>query len=1571
MLFIILFVLATIKIEGQTFDAHWWNGQGYLMDFRTNPPTITCTLPSDGAFEATSAWSDPVTGNLLFYADLGTVRNNAGALYTNGSGINTNATRTQMAVVMPVPGTNLDQVYLLHGDGRDEDRQGTVYYSIIDIPSQTVISKNNILHNNTTEALYGTNSGALCGAWVASIANDVGTCTTNCAASIELWRVDPSNLLSPARADSPDVSVSLPINLPRRGERASIRFSPQNDRIAIAIEGGSTTSDGGVFYADFNATTGAIGAWTQVPLTTTVDTFTGYSVEFSPDGSRLYYAHQNFFGTSSDGQAIGWNSALWMHIIGNNTSSLVSNSSYSGVQLGPDNNLYATRVGFTTLARVTNPNTVTSSANITFSNLTITCGANQGYNFTQQVVFFPTCLVDTDNDGVYNETDIDDDNDGILDTVEGAGDTDGDGVINNLDLDSDNDGIPDNVEAQTTTGYIAPSNVDSDNNGLDDAYESSPGSGEGLTPENTDGTDNPDYLDINSDNDGDDDTAEAGLTLANSDTDGDGLDDNSDATADYSDPGGTIDNPLSGTIILPDLDSDATTGGDVDYRDVFDVSDFDGDGILNNEDLDDDNDGITDTQELCGTDPLISVIPSTIVVSILTDAFPAETTWTLTGPSGVLATGGPYATPNFTFVTSVPTLLTGAFSFTINDSGGNGICCTFGNGAYNVSVNGASVASGGSFAAIETTNFTVGTNLNPFSCFSGDPNEDDDGDGILNYQDSDFCTLNANGVCSSMDADGDGVINSFDLDSDNDGIFDIIESNAVSVSGVTDANNDGRIDGAGSATVGANGVFDTVETAAESGLLAYTIAESTDDLDTIANFLDLDSDGDGIPDNIEGQTTTGYTVPNGVYTVFGLDTAYLSGINPTNTDGLDNPDYLDTDSDNEGGNDTVEANIGLTGTDTDGDGLDNATDATPDYSDPGGTIDDPLSGSVILPDEDNDANSGGDVDFRDDVNDNADLSVLKSVNDSSPAVGNNVIFSVTVTNNGPSNATGVQITDQLPSGYTYVNDDSGGTYNSGTGLWNIGTLNSGIAITLQIIATVNSSGVFQNTAETTASNNPDPDSTVNNNDPNEDDQDSVSTSPTIVGDQDADGILDTDDLDDDNDGITDAQELCGTPAQPTGGSSTITITIDLDTYENETSWLLVDPSSSTIGSGGPYSNGDEIIIQTFTVTISGNYVFTILDSYGDGLNSSFGSNSNGTAGYSIDVDGINVYTSPNLPNFGSSDVQAFSVSTPPASSGFSCLVTDPAEDDDGDGTPNYQDADYATLIGSTLNSNGVVTILDTDGDGIINSLDLDSDNDGVYDIVEAGAETVAGVADADDNGRIDGADSTTVGANGVFDTVETTVESGLLAYTISDSDSNSTYDPYQLDSDGDGCNDVNEARFTDDNNDGELGDSPLTVDANGVVTSGSDGYTTPADLNSNGTFDFQETGPDINGNSIADGCEFADLELNKTVDNSTPSVGDIITFTITVTNEGPIATTNIRVRDLLPVGLINIVVTPSTGTYTIGTGIWDLNTTLAFSQSANLVISAEISPQCGTITNTAEIISSSEVDLDSTPNNGG
>ncbi|HQR00625.1 MAG TPA: T9SS type A sorting domain-containing protein, partial [Ferruginibacter sp.] len=171
--------------------------------------------------------------------------------------------------------------------------------------------------------------------------------------------------------------------------------------------------------------------------------------------------------------------------------------------------------------------------------------------------------------------------------------------------------------------------------------------------------------------------------------------------------------------------------------------------------------------------------------------------------------------------------------------------------------------------------------------------------------------------------------NAYDLDSDGDGIPDVVEA------GFADANFNGIVDG----SFGSNGWSTTV-----SGFASLNLRNS--DADIYPDYLDIDADNDGIPDNIEGLSTVGYKLPattdtdgDGIANTYDNSASYGgSGIIPYDHDNDGTPDYRDLDSDGDAQPDIVEGNdfnlngkaddlVTLTGLDTDADGLDNRFDS--------------------------------------------------------------------------------------------------------------------------------------------------------------------------------------------------------------------------------------------------------------------------------------------------------------------------------------------------------------------------------------------------------------------------------------------------------------------------------------------------------------------------------------------------------------------------------------------------------------------------------------------------------------------
>lgn len=135
------------------------------------------------------------------------------------------------------------------------------------------------------------------------------------------------------------------------------------------------------------------------------------------------------------------------------------------------------------------------------------------------------------------------------------------------------------------------------------------------------------------------------------------------------------------------------------------------------------------------------------------------------------------------------------------------------------------------------------------------------------------------------------------------------------------------------------------------------------------------------------------------------------------------------------------------------------------------------------------------------------------------------------------------------------------------------------------------------------------------------------------------------------------------------------------------------------------------------------------------------------------------------------------------------------------------------------------------------------------------------------------------------------------------------------------------------------------------------------------TIDF-----DLSNNNLENGhtvnpitSPAADLELTQTVSNRNPSVGEQITLTLTLTNQGPGTATVIKVRDLLPAGLLYLSSSADLGSYDSTSGNWTVgNLPPNASVQCRLSVKVLSGPA---IVNTAEVVGVDEADPDSKPNN--
>ncbi|KJD30984.1 hypothetical protein PK35_16980, partial [Tamlana nanhaiensis] len=117
-----------------------------------------------------------------------------------------------------------------------------------------------------------------------------------------------------------------------------------------------------------------------------------------------------------------------------------------------------------------------------------------------------------------------------------------------------------------------------------------------------------------------------------------------------------------------------------------------------------------------------------------------------------------------------------------------------------------------------------------------------------------------------------------------------------------------------------------------------------------------------------------------------------------------------------------------------------------------------------------------------------------------------------------------------------------------------------------------------------------------------------------------------------------------------------------------------------------------------------------------------------------------------------------------------------------------------------------------------------------------------------------------------------------------------------------------------------------------------------------------------------------DLSISKAVSAATPNVGDVVTFTITLSNAGTVDATGVAVQDVVPVGYSNIANISGTGTETVTNQVdWTGLTVPVGTDTVTLTFDATVDAPTGAANeyiNGVEITASDQFDPDSDPTSG-
>jgi uncharacterized repeat protein (TIGR01451 family)/gliding motility-associated-like protein len=609
----------------------------------------------------------------------------------------------------------------------------------------------------------------------------------------------------------------------------------------------------------------------------------------------------------------------------------------------------------------------------------------------------------------------------------------------------------------------------------------------------------------------------------------------------------------------------------------------------------------------------------------------------------------------------------------------------------------------------------------------------------------------------------------------------------------------------------------------------------------------------------------------------------------------------------------------------------------------------------------------------------SDVRLTKTVDNATPITGTNVTFTVTATDDGPSDVFGVQVTDLLPAGYTYVSSTVSGatTYDNTTGLWDIGNIPFSTSATLTITATVkpNQVGNYDNTATVTHSNQADP-NTGNN-------TAHVATTPNA-----ADLVV---------------TKTVDNPTPTIGSNVTFTVTLTNNGPVDATGVVVTDVPGLS-GTGYTYVSVTPGTFNLSGVWTVGNLASgatltsTIVATIKPNVPQAAYENTVSVTGNEPDpTPGNNSSTVTTIPQ---SDIQLTKIVDNPAPAvGANVLFTITATN------AGPSDA-YLVHVTDLLPAGYTYVSSTTSG-----TTSYDNTN-GLWDIegLPNGAVatlTITATVKPDQVGSYDNS-ATVTQYNNDPNSANNTAHVATIPVPVSDlsivvTDSKATYTPgtsntYTVTVSNAGPSNVTGAIINNTFPAGGTTATWATSSSTGATATNPTGtgsivnqtvnipagasiiytYTINVPSATTGTYSNTATvavptgwatDPTSGNNTSTDNdtqASSTDLSITKTVSAPTPNVGTNVTFTLTATNNGPSDASGVNVTDLLPAGYTYVSSVPSTGTYTSGTGAWAIGAMVSGASATLAITATVVANQTGSYGNTATI---SGAETDPTPGN--